>query len=117
NVIGHLGDVLVDLQLGVPAQRDGNRDRYWAPQGVYRGRGEFRWLALSVTSDAEWSALATVVGGGALAADERYRRCVDRLARQDELDDLLSAWAARHDVVDAFQVLQGAGVPASPVLV
>jgi crotonobetainyl-CoA:carnitine CoA-transferase CaiB-like acyl-CoA transferase len=117
NVIGHLGDVLVDVQLGVPAARVGNRDRYWAPQGVYRGRGEFRWLAVSVTSDAEWSALATVVGGDALAADDRYRRSADRLARQDELDDLLSAWASRHDVVDAFHLLQAAGVPASPVLV
>jgi crotonobetainyl-CoA:carnitine CoA-transferase CaiB-like acyl-CoA transferase len=117
NMTGHLGDVLVDLQLGVPAERFGNRDRYWAPQGVYRGRGEFRWLAVSVTSDAEWSALAAIIGGDALVADERYQRAADRRARHDEVDRLLSAWASGVDVVDAFHQLQAAGVPAGPVLV
>ena len=115
NMTGHLGDVLVDLQLGLPAERFGNRDRYWAPQGVYRGRGEFRWLAVSVTSDAEWAALASVLGGDALAP--RYLRTEDRLAHHDELDRLLSAWVSGVDVVDAFHQLQAVGVPAGPVLV
>ena len=116
NMTGHLGDVLVDLQLGVPAERFGNRDRYWAPQGVYRCRGDFRWLAVSVTSDDG-------VGGprgsdrGPLVADERYRRAAQRLARHDELDQLLSGWASRVDAVAAFNQLQAAGVPAGPVLV
>jgi crotonobetainyl-CoA:carnitine CoA-transferase CaiB-like acyl-CoA transferase len=117
NMTGHLGDMFVDLQLGVPAERFGNRDRYWAPQGVYRGAGEFRWLAVSVTDDAEWAALAAIIGGDALATDGRYARAVDRLARQDELDHLLSAWVSGVDVVEAFDRLQAAGVPASPVLV
>ncbi len=115
NMTGHLGDVLVGVQLGEPAERLGNRDRYWAPQGVYRCRGEFRWLAVSVTSDAEWAALASVLGGDALAP--HYRGTKDRLARHDELDRLLSEWASGVDVVDAFHRLQAAGVPAGPVLV
>lgn len=117
NMTGHLGDIFVDLQLGAPPERFGNRDRHWAPQGVYRCRGTFRWLAVSVTSDAEWRALAAVVGGDALAADARYHGASDRLGRADELDDLLAAWASGVDVVEAFHRLQAAGVPASPVLV
>jgi len=117
NMTGQLGDVLVDLQLGLPAERFGNRDRYWAPQGVYRCQGEFRWLAVSVTSDAEWAALAEVIGGDTLVANERYRQVDERLARHDELDQLLSVWASQVDVVDGFNQLQAAGVPASPVLV
>jgi crotonobetainyl-CoA:carnitine CoA-transferase CaiB-like acyl-CoA transferase len=97
NMLGHLGDVLVDLQLGVVPNRLGNRDRWWAPQGLYRCRGQFRWLAVSVTSDEEWGALAAVVGGSDLVADERYRRMEDRLGRQDELDALRSAWAITQD--------------------
>jgi benzylsuccinate CoA-transferase BbsF subunit len=72
---------------------------------------------VSVTSDAEWRALAAVVGGDALAADARYHGASDRLGRADELDDLLAAWASGVDVVEAFHRLQAAGVPASPVLV
>jgi len=115
NVITHLGDVLADLQLGVPPARLGNRDRYWAPQGIYPCAGEFRWLAVSVTSDAEWAALAGVVGGEALRAC--FRLAEDRLARRDELDELLAGWASERDVIDAFHQLQAAGVPASPVLI
>ncbi|HZQ57021.1 MAG TPA: CoA transferase [Acidimicrobiales bacterium] len=111
NVTGHLGDVLVDQQLGVPAERLGNRDRECAPQGVYRCRGDFRWLAVSVTSDAEWAALAPIVGGDARMG------AAERRARHDELDALVSAWAAGQDAVEAFHALQQAGVPASPVLV
>jgi crotonobetainyl-CoA:carnitine CoA-transferase CaiB-like acyl-CoA transferase len=117
NVIGHIGDVLIDLQLGAPAERLGNRDQHWAPQGIYRCQGEFRWLALSVTDDAEWASLAAVMGGPDLAADDRYRRADDRRKRHDELDALLSDWAAQQDVLDAFHALQAAGVPASPILV
>lgn len=117
NVIAHIGDVLVDLQLGVTPQRFGNRDRYWAPQGIYAGQGKFRWLAISVTSDAEWSALAHAIGGATLGADERYRRSEDRLRHHDELDELLAAWTAQRDVVGSFHLLQAAGVPASPILV
>ena len=111
NMTGHLGDVLVDEQLGVPRTRVGNRDPHWAPQGIYRCRGEFRWLALSVTSDEEWAALAAVTG-----ADPRLGTA-ERRARHDELDAVLSAWASGVDAVEAFHLLQSAGVPASPVLV
>ncbi len=115
NVITHLGDVLADLQLGVPPERSGNRDPRWAPQGVYACRGAFRWLAVSVTTDAEWAALTAVVGGATL--DPRFQRAVDRLARRDELDKLLAEWASGRDVTEAFHALQAAGVPSSPVLV
>jgi crotonobetainyl-CoA:carnitine CoA-transferase CaiB-like acyl-CoA transferase len=117
NVIGHIGDVLVDLQLGVEPQRRGNRDRHWAPQGIYQCRGQFRWVALSVTTDEEWARLAEVVGGKALGADDRYRRAADRLARHDELDGMLADWAGVRDVMDAFHIIQAAGVPAAPILV
>jgi crotonobetainyl-CoA:carnitine CoA-transferase CaiB-like acyl-CoA transferase len=111
NVTGHLGDVLVDEQLGVPAERLGNRDRHWAPQGIYRCKGAFRWLAVSVTDDAAWAALAPLVGADA------NMRAAERRARHDELDALLSAWAAGQDAVEAFHLLQSVGIAASPVLV
>jgi crotonobetainyl-CoA:carnitine CoA-transferase CaiB-like acyl-CoA transferase len=111
NVTGHIGDVLMDQQLGAPVSRFGNRDPEWAPQGIYQCRGLFRWLAISVTGDAEWAALASVVGADpGLATSERRRR-------HDELDAVLSAWARGMDAVEAFHLLQSLGVPASPVFV
>jgi crotonobetainyl-CoA:carnitine CoA-transferase CaiB-like acyl-CoA transferase len=116
NVLAHLGDVYVDLQLGVEPQRLGNRDRSMAPQGVYRCRGEHRWLAVTVADDAAWRALATVLGPPELATDRRFLTAAERQAHGDDLDELLREWASEQDAVEAFHTLQAAGVAAAPLL-
>jgi crotonobetainyl-CoA:carnitine CoA-transferase CaiB-like acyl-CoA transferase len=116
NVLNHLGDVLVDAQLGADPQRTGNRDPSRAPQGVYAGRGEYRWLAITVASDQEWQALARVMGRNDLAREGRFAGVEGRYANHDELDAAIGAWAAEQDVVEAFHALQAAGVTAAPQL-
>ncbi len=115
NVLAHLGDEYVGLQLGVEPERLGNRDREWAPQGVYAGRGEHRWLAITVDSDAAWAGLVGVMGGPELAGDERYADAASRRARVAELDDMVRAWVAGQDVIETFHALQAAGVAAAPL--
>ncbi len=115
NVLNHLGDVFVDSQLGIAPQRMGNRDRWRAPQGLYRGRGD-KWLAISVGDDAEWVTLANLVGGPDLARDRRYLTAEGRQAHQDDLDELLSKWAADQDPIEAFHHLQHHGVTAAALL-
>jgi crotonobetainyl-CoA:carnitine CoA-transferase CaiB-like acyl-CoA transferase len=51
NVLNHLGDVFVDCQLDVAPERWGNRDRWRAPQGLYRCQGQEQWLAISIGDD------------------------------------------------------------------
>ncbi|HEX5265798.1 MAG TPA: CoA transferase, partial [Acidimicrobiales bacterium] len=116
NVLNHLGDVLVDTQLGAEPERTGNRDPARAPQGVYAGRGEYRWLGLTVTSDEEWLALTGVMNRPDLGADERLATVAGRFAHHDELDAALREWVAGQDVVATFQALQAAGVAAAPQL-
>jgi crotonobetainyl-CoA:carnitine CoA-transferase CaiB-like acyl-CoA transferase len=116
NVINHLGDVFVDCQLGLAPERFGNRDRWRAPQGLYRCRGGDRWLAVSVGDGAQWRALADVMGRQDLAADTRLAGASGRQAHHDELDEAIGAWAAERDLFDAFHALQRAGVPAGPLL-
>jgi crotonobetainyl-CoA:carnitine CoA-transferase CaiB-like acyl-CoA transferase len=115
NVLAHLGDVYVDLQLGVEPQRLGNRDRWVAPQGIYRCRGEHRWLAVTVADDVAWEAAAGVIGDPALARDLRFATTAARLAHRDELDAVLGAWALDQEAVEAFHALQAAGVAAAPL--
>ena len=61
NVITELGDVFVNLQLGVEPQRLGNRDPRRAPQGVYLC-ADGRWIALTVADDEAWRGLTSVLG-------------------------------------------------------
>jgi crotonobetainyl-CoA:carnitine CoA-transferase CaiB-like acyl-CoA transferase len=116
NILNHLGDVLVDCQLGVEPQRWGNRDPWRAPQGLYRCRGEEQWIAISVGDDTAWAALATVIGRKDLRDDPRFGDRASRQTNHDELDTIIGAWAAEQVATEAFHVLQRAGVAAAPLL-
>jgi crotonobetainyl-CoA:carnitine CoA-transferase CaiB-like acyl-CoA transferase len=116
NVMNHLGDMFVNYQLGVEPQRWGNRDPHHAPQGLYPCREPGRWIAVSVPDEATWRSLAAVIGGSGLADEGRFADGAARRANHDELDQLISAWTASHPTMEAFHLLQSAGIPAGPLL-
>jgi crotonobetainyl-CoA:carnitine CoA-transferase CaiB-like acyl-CoA transferase len=123
-LMSFIGDALVGHQLGHRAERSGNRSPYAAPQGVYPSLGADgtpaaradSWVALSVTSDAQWLALLKTMRRPELANDPRWADVPARLAAHDELDHEISAWTSTLTSPDAAEQLQRAGVPAAPVL-
>lgn len=94
-------------------ERNGNRVRSAAPQGLYACAGFDRWLAISVETDAQWQALRGALGNPAWAADERFTTHEGRFAHHDDLDEHLAAWAACGDARDLAEQLVAAGVPAA----
>jgi benzylsuccinate CoA-transferase BbsF subunit len=54
-----MGDCSVNNRI---AERSGNERPPLAPHGVYRCRGEDRWIAISAWRDATWAALRGVLG-------------------------------------------------------
>jgi crotonobetainyl-CoA:carnitine CoA-transferase CaiB-like acyl-CoA transferase len=114
NVLNQLGDAFLEVQLGGEPQRLGNRDPERAPQGVYPCRGEERWLAISVRDDAEWAALARVIGREDLLGDDRFATTAGRYAHHDELDHIVTEWTTGQDLMAAFHSLQRVGVTAGP---
>lgn len=94
----------------------GNRHVTMAPHGVYRCRGDDRWLAIAVASDDEFRRFAETIGRAELADDPRFADVVSRHHHQDELDRIISEWAAEQDAQEAAAALQAAGVSAAPVL-
>ncbi|MBO0732175.1 MAG: CoA transferase, partial [Acidimicrobiaceae bacterium] len=90
----------------------GNRSPRWAPQGAYRCRGEDQWLVVAVTTDEQWRAAVAIAGREDLAD----LTLEERRTRQDEIDEVLGAWAAGEDPQGAMEILQEAGVPAGRVL-
>jgi crotonobetainyl-CoA:carnitine CoA-transferase CaiB-like acyl-CoA transferase len=116
NVIQQMGDLLVEMQLGTPPQRIGNRDPLVAPQGVYPCAGEEQWIAISVTDDEAFAALARLLGRPELAADDRFSNAGKRYDNHDELDAVLVDWTSDRDKHELFHELQASGVAAGPVL-
>lgn len=117
NVMNHFGEVFLDYSMnGRVAGPAGNRQPFAAPQGAYRTKGDDEWLVLTISSDREWQAFCDVAGHAEWASDPRFRDHEGRWQHHDELDALLSRWAADHDNYALFLELQAAGVTAGPVL-
>ncbi len=107
-----LGTAILDDEVnGRTAGPIGNADPTMAPHGVFAVPGEDRWLAVAVETDAQWRALCGVVGREDLADLDGPAR----LARRDELDAVVAAWAAGVPGPEAEAGLQAVGVPAHRV--
>lgn len=94
-----------------PARR-GNRADGCCPSGVFPCRGEDEWCALAVRNDAEWQALAGVLG---LAGDPRLATVAGRTEREEEVEAAVAAHTADWDRRELAAALQAARVPAAPV--
>jgi len=109
------GTAVLDFVVnGRHTQRTGNRvtARPAAPHGAYRCAGEDRWIAIAVTTEEEWRALAGEMGNPDWTRDPRFGTMAGRIQNQDELDRLIGAWTADQDALALQDRLQKAGVPA-----
>ncbi len=96
-------------------EKMGNHDLSLAPHGVYPAMGKDRWLVLAIQTEQQWQALCSVMGKPDLQTDERFATMAARLANQDELDDIISAWTHTQDRLALEEMLQARGVPAGAV--
>ena len=104
-----VGDALLWTSVtGELPERRGNRSLDHAPQGVYRCAGDDAWLALTVTGDDQWQALAALVGEDATLS------LAERITRHDTLDAAIERWTAGLGALDAATRLQALGIPACP---
>ncbi len=85
-------------------------------QGVYRCQGSDRWVAVTVETDQQWSALCQVIDAVALASDAAMATPEGRLRQQDRIDAAIEAWTRRRTPEEAAESLQRAGIAAGPVL-
>ncbi|MCE2487071.1 MAG: CoA transferase [Desulfurellaceae bacterium] len=99
--------------LGPPGNR--SQEAPAAPHGLYRCRGDDRWCAITVFTEAEWQALCRVLANPAWTRQERFASLDARLDNQDELDRHIEAWTRQHTPHEVMRVLQQAGVAAGVV--
>ncbi len=100
------------LREGSLRAADGNRDRRFAPQGVYPTAGFDRWLALCITGDRQWAAFCALAG----LADFATMDLAARHKAHDELDEAIEAWTAGQPGAELEARLQAAGIAAHRVL-
>ncbi|MCK9518407.1 MAG: CoA transferase [Dehalococcoidia bacterium] len=106
-LITMLPDLLLRAQTeGNDPQPQDNRDGIvYDPQGVFACAGEDEWIAISVSNGKERDALLRLLGLSARAD-----------ASDLDLHRALEGWARQRRRDEAVDILQGAGIPAGPVL-
>jgi benzylsuccinate CoA-transferase BbsF subunit len=112
-----LGEMVLGYAMnGALGERLGNRDKFMAPHGCYRCKGNDEWVAIAVGSQAEWQAFVKAIGSPAWTKKEEFGDEISRWQNQDELDRLVEAWTRKHHQYKVMEVLQKAGVAAGASL-
>ncbi len=101
------------LNAGVTATRMGTEHPSITPYGTLRAAD--RELAVAVTSERQFAALAAAVGRPELSADPRFGTNTDRLVHRDALRAALESGLAARSAADWIPRLRAVGVPAGLV--
>jgi crotonobetainyl-CoA:carnitine CoA-transferase CaiB-like acyl-CoA transferase len=94
--------------------RQGNRSERFVPHGAFRCQGDDRWVALACWDDADFAALAEVMGLDAATAT-RLATIEARRAAVDEIETLVESWTQDREAPTVAEALQARGVEAVPV--
>jgi crotonobetainyl-CoA:carnitine CoA-transferase CaiB-like acyl-CoA transferase len=114
--LNYVTPLILDYQVNRREfQPRGNKGEYNAPHGIYRCKGDDRWVAIAVESDAEWRSFVRTIGNPEWALNKKYGKAADRVKYSDELDKRVEAWTVNYPPEDVEEMLQQAGVGAGVV--
>jgi len=99
----------------------GNRDRDFAPHGIYPCAGEDSWIAIACTTDEQWQALCELIDGSeqhgasgdGRTTSSRFANLAERLNNQEVLDQMVGNWTRSFDARELESILQSRGIAAS----
>ena len=119
--VNHQGPAILDYVVnGHITLRDGNRDPYMAPHGVYPCIGAdmnlpCRYVAIAVENDEQWRAFCKVIGEPEWTRDPRFATVLARKENEDELNAIIAEWTIGYTPEQAMFLMQAEGVPAGVV--
>src|SRR5690349_3895365 len=85
-----------------------------APSNVYKS-SDGKWVVIAANHDTLWRRLAKLMGHEELGEDERFATHHARGEHEDELDDLIGAFAAQHTAEHLDRIVNEAGVVCARV--
>jgi formyl-CoA transferase len=90
-----------------------------APSGLYPcapgGPNDYLYITTSRANPEHWSRLMKLIGRAELIDDPRFASGNDRVAHEQELDEIIIAWTRQHTKQEAMLLVSGVGVPAGAV--
>ena len=98
------------MATGEIRERIGNRNPGFAPAGTFETR-DGRLVQIAAGGDKVWQRLAAAMDRPELGSDDRYRLSRDRIARPEELEQVLAEWISERDFAEIEDLLVAANVP------
>jgi crotonobetainyl-CoA:carnitine CoA-transferase CaiB-like acyl-CoA transferase len=114
--VSAVGPAILEAQRGITRDRLGCGHWWKAPHNVYPARDNDRWIAIVVSSDAEWERLKQAMGSPAWAEDAKFDTALSRWNHRHELDQLVAEWTSQHDDLELARDLQQQGITAGAAL-
>lgn len=112
----HLGEIYIENQMATGSRkRRGNRHPDFAPQGVYKCRGEDKWIAISIKTDKDWSRFKEIIGANHLNT-KGLDNWENRQRNHDLIDSVINQWTSIQDRYDVLNRLQAAEITSGVVL-
>lgn len=99
---------------GLPTPRLGNVYPFGAPANVYECRDG--WLYAGVLLDTHWVSLSALLGRPELGKHPDYATIPARVARRDELDEMLAAFCAQRTRDEVIDEIAGIGLSVEKIL-
>ncbi|MEE2058896.1 CaiB/BaiF CoA transferase family protein [Rhodococcus artemisiae] len=99
---------------GVVRGPSGTRLEGIAPSNLYRTSDDM-WIVIAANQDTVFRRLCAAMDRPELADDAQFADHLARGVNQDELDEIIGAWAAKWPLAELLEHLSAAGVVAGPV--
>lgn len=99
---------------GVVPTRQGNTNPNIAPAETFRTR-DGQWLVINAGTDNVWRRLLRLMGREELDRDPRFATAGARAAHHAEVNPIVAAWVAAHDLDALLGVLEREQVPATRI--
>jgi len=93
----------------------GNRYEFDAPNSLFPCKGNDEWAAISVSNVQQWLGLCNAMGREDLKSLD-YISAENRIAKRDEIEQIVSDWARKHSPYEVMRACQDNGVPAGNML-
>jgi benzylsuccinate CoA-transferase BbsF subunit len=114
--LNYLTPLVLDYQANQRIMTpSGNKCDTAAPHGIYRCKGEDRWVAIAVMSDEEWQSFKKITGNPEWANDPKFETASSRVKYSDELDFRVEEWTRDQTPERVMAILQGAKIGAGVV--
>ena len=114
--VHHLAPAVLDYTANRrEGGRIGNRHPSASPHGVYRCKGEERWCAIAIFSDAEWEAFCNVIGNPSWTNNRKFTTLLSRKQNEDEIDTLVAEWTINFTAQEIMVKMQSHGISAGVV--